>query len=315
MALLSLLVSDWERETPQKNATPIMYCALGLLQDKQLCRNSLATFTLQCLAHLASASSETATTLFRIGAWGLVQTLVQLLMTHQGDSNHNTELVLVVLIKLCQSELSARAVMATGFLSVAPGLLQDQEESILILTCKLLTKLVHTTSHNANATQCLLHQMIDSQAVSALVAVAQCRQWRIRKRALETCCTLVLANTTTEQMDDLLQHYNILELLVDGLFVKIDNNIILKALHALQHILQTPGTCRLLMIDQYGGLDQLQYLKEHSDPAIVDKAEQVLELTQDEEETTEETASWTSEEARQRCYSPLCYRYDQEDFA
>jgi hypothetical protein len=104
------------------------------------------------------------------------------------------------------------------------------------------------------------------------------REWPVRKEAIQAICHV--AGTTDDVVVEALVKCNGIEALVEALFIRADDRVLVKALNALEKILEAGerlGHPYGLMIDQFCGIDRIEVLQNHANSDVAAVAEEILD--------------------------------------
>ena len=254
--------------------TPIVYFGVSLVLDKT-CSNDATKYALQCLADITGEGIAGSQAVSGVGAYPLTQRLIQILS--QRKTNELVDPALRTLRNICdhvQGYDPVQAAVKGGFLEVAHSLLESGlSKTAEVDMCNLLCKV-------ASGIQTSSHLVIHPSVLSNLVGIAMegIREWPVRKEAIQAICHV--AGTTDDVVVEALVKCNGIEALVEALFIRADDRVLVKALNALEKILEAGerlGHPYGLMIDQFCGIDRIEVLQNHANSDVAAVAEEILD--------------------------------------
>lgn len=277
---MSSMCFSYPSETPEP-LKQIISAAVTLLLEKK-CSQDATMYSLHCLADLSAGAG--VHDVFQIGAFPLMQRLVSLLELQ--DKKHILPATRT-LRHICSTgrPFHVHTVVTAGILDVAHDILNEANpKSVRQETCFLLSKIAGGPWKQLSM---LVNQ---SEVMEDLVIMARdgTSEWSLRKQVIQILVTMVTYGND-DHLKKVVEH-NGIEAFVEALFIRIDNETVLLALEAIQLLFDAGLRRELpfgLMIDQCGGIDQLEYLCTHADEMIAAKASDILEHFNADDESSE----------------------------
>jgi hypothetical protein len=254
--------------------TTVIYFAVSLILD-QSCPNDATRHALQCLADISGGSVEGSQGVSAIGAYALIQRLVHIMS--QLDRYEQPDPALRTLSNICdhtQAFDPVQAAVNAGILDIAQDFLATGASTASRLdVVKIINKVA---SGKTTITQLMTRESLVSNLV--YIAMEGNSEWRVRKEAIQAVCSMALA--TDDRVVQTLVKYNGVEALVESLYLRIDDGLLLNALTAVERLFQVGEQLEEpygLMIDQWSGIDRIEVLQNHANLEIAALAERVLE--------------------------------------
>lgn len=254
--------------------TTVIYFAVSLILD-QSCSNDVIKHALQCLAGISGGSVEGSNAVSAIGAYALIQRLVHIIS--QLGYCEQSDPALRTLSNICdhpQAFDPVQAAVNTGILDFAQDFLATGASTASSLdVVKIINKVA---SGSATITQLMTRESIVSNLV--YIAMEGNSEWRVRKEAIQAVCHMALA-TNDCVVQGLVKH-NGVEALVESLYLRIDDGVLLNALTAVERLFQVGERLEEpygLMIDQWHGIDRIEVLQNHANVEIAALAECIME--------------------------------------
>lgn len=283
---------------------PIVYFGVSLVLDKT-CSNDATTYALKCLADITGGGIAGSQAVSGVGAYPLTQRLIQILS--QRKSNDQVDPALRTLRNICdhvQGYDPVQAAVKAGFLDVAHSFLElGLSKAAELDMCYLLCKVA---CGKQTISQLIIHPSVLSNLIG--IAMEGNREWPVRKQAMQAICHV--ADTTDDVVIEALVKCNGIEAFVEALFIRADDRVVMKALKAIEKILEVGerlGHPYGLMIDQFCGIDRIEVLQNHANSDVAVLAEEILDRYMGENEAEDD-------QVRHHEFPPECYKFDEVCF-
>jgi Atypical Arm repeat len=280
--------------------TTVIYFGVSLVLD-QSCSNDATRHALQCLADISGGGVEGSQAVSAIGAYALIQRLVHII-SHR-DYYDQLDPALRTLSNICdhmQAFDPVQAAVNAGILDVAQDFLATGPSAA---SWPDMVKIINkVASGRKTITQLMIHESLVSNLV--YMAMEGNSEWRVRKETIQAVCNIALA--TDDTVVQALVKHNGVEALVESLYLRVDDGVLLDVLTAVERLFQVGERLEEpygLMIDQWSGIDRIEALQNHANIEIAALAECILErhvLGSDEGDDGGTCG----------VYSPECYKFD-----
>ncbi|KAI2513388.1 importin subunit alpha-1b [Fragilaria crotonensis] len=228
---LSSMCHGWP-QLRLEQLNPIVYFGVSLVLDKT-CSNDATTYALKCLADITGGGSAGSQAVSGVGAYPLTQRLIQILS--QRKSNDQVDPALRTLRNICdhvEGYDPVQAAVKAGFLDVARSFLElGLSKAAELDMCYLLCKVA---CGKQTISQLIIHPSVLSNLIG--IAMEGNREWPVRKQAIQAICHVT--DTTDDVVIEALVKCNGIEAFVEALFIRADDRVVMKALKAIEKILE-----------------------------------------------------------------------------
>lgn len=230
---------------------------------------------------------------FQIGEFPFTQRIVQLLVDDQVKARNlktglSASLWVPAVQTLCNfcsgAEFYVQAVINAGVFAIFPEALGEQSTNLIRrLACCLVCKVYRKKAVDIEVS----NEMSDIKTI--VLGVTSLRhlfdlsksgsvEWAVQREAIMASATIALA-INGEQVGIYVAKGGI-EILIEALAIKIDYNVVLLVLTALEKILQIAqwnGSVYGLIVYQAGGVEMIEHLANHGNESVSAKAEGIFQ--------------------------------------
>jgi len=176
-----------------------------------------------------------------------------------------------------------QAVIDAGVLEIAVKLLQYEKRAIRKETCWLLSNISAGTQSQIGSV------FKQRKIIQLLVENAKNEGWDVRKEAIWSVSNIFTGGNDFH-VQSLVQADG-LEAMCNVLDIPGENRLVVAALDAIENILvvgERNNQDFVTLLDQYGGIDKIEALQQHTDDTIYNKAINMIERFFGEEEVEDE---------------------------